>query len=155
MKKKLACWARSFLRCECGTATMEAIIVLPLAISLMAGGVEFGRIVSAHSTVDKSLRSAARYLARVPAGAVCSWGLDKARNLAVYGQTYNTGSPLVASYSTGNVTLASPACPPPFPDPTIIELRAAVPFSVQLLSAIGFSNSRTINVRHQERHIGE
>lgn len=146
---------RRLIRCESGTATIEAIIVLPLAISLMAGGVEFGRIISTHSTADKSLRSAARYLARVPSDAICSWGLTRARNLAVYGQTYNTGSPLIPGNVPGNITLTSPDCAATFPDPTVIELRAAVPFTVLMLSAIGQSNSITIRVRHQERHIGE
>lgn len=153
--KRLRCHLRRLARCESGTATIEAIIALPLAISLMAGGVEFGRLISAHSTADKSIHSAARYLARVPASAVCSWGLTNARNLAVYGRTYNTGTPLIPGNSTGNITLTSPTCGAAFPDPTVIELRAAVPFNVTMLSAIGLSNSFTLRVRHQERHIGE
>jgi TadE-like protein len=155
--KRVAFHLRRLARCESGTATIEAIIALPLAISLMAGGVEFGRIISAHSTADKSLHSAARYLARVPTGAVCSWGFTNAQNLAVYGRI-NPGTPptpLIPSYGTGNITLTSPNCPITVPDPIVIELRAAVPFTVTMLSAIGFSNSFTLRVRHQERHIGE
>ena len=60
----------NFLRkvalCERGTASLEAVIVLPVAISLMAGGIEFGRILSASATVDKSMRGAVRYLTQVP-----------------------------------------------------------------------------------------
>src|SRR5438046_797898 len=96
--------------CECGTAAMEAVIVLPIAISLMAGGIEFGRIISAHSTADKALHGAARYLARVPAAAVCDWGRPIAQNIAVYGKTTNTGSPLIPGMTTAQVTLASPDC---------------------------------------------
>jgi hypothetical protein len=141
-------------RCQTGTASLEAIIVLPLAISLMAGGVEFGRIFSAYMTADKSMRSAGRYLARVPEGAVCTWGLTNARNIAVYGQ-FASGTPLIPGWAPGDVTLASPACGAAFPNPVVIELRSAVPFTLQMLSAIGFSNSVTLNVRHQERHIRE
>ena len=146
---------KSLLRCEDGTATIEAIIVLPVAISLMAGGVEFGRILSAFTTADKSMHGAARYLARVPQDAVCGWGRDNAKNLAVYGNVAGTGSPLVPGWTAGTVTLTLPDCSAALPDPLILQLSSAVPFSVNMLSAIGFSNTFTLNVRHQERHIGE
>jgi Flp pilus assembly protein TadG len=146
---------RRLIRSEAGTATIEGIIVMPLAISLMVGGVEFGRIFSAYSTADKSMRSAGRYLARVPPAAICSWGSANARNLAVYGQTFNTGSPLLPGWTTGTVTLVRPDCGAGFADPLVIELRAAIPFTLQMLDAFGFSNTVTLNVRHEERHIGE
>jgi hypothetical protein len=145
---------RKLASCTAGTATMEAVIVMPLAISLMVGGVEFGRAISAHSTVDKSMRSATRYLARVPEDGICTWGLDNARNIAVYGQIANTGTPLVPEYTTANITFVSPGCGP-LGDPAIVELSAAVPFTLIMLNAAGFSNTRTLNVRHQERYIGE
>src|SRR5262245_9687825 len=84
-------------RCSSAAASVEAAIVMPLAIALMAGGTDFGRAVSVASTADKSMRNAARYLARVPcdsaalgtctsADAICGWGLTNAQNLAVYGK---------------------------------------------------------------------
>jgi len=145
----------SLARCESGTAAMEAVIVMPIAITLMAGGVEFGRIISAHSTADKALHAAARYLARVPETAVCGWGLPIAKNIAVYGKTTNTGAPLIPGMTPAHVTLTIPDCAAALPDPLVIELSAAVPFSLDMLSAINFSNSYTLNVKHQERHIGE
>ena len=61
-------------RCSSGTATLEAAIVLPVAIALMAGGMDFGRAFWASATADKSMRDAARYLARVqPGAALCGW----------------------------------------------------------------------------------
>src|SRR5437870_6846227 len=66
------------VHCTSGSAIMEGALVIPVAISLMAGGVEFGRIYSTASTADKSMRSAARYLARLPRDAVCGWGITKA-----------------------------------------------------------------------------
>src|SRR5262249_14196387 len=84
-------------RCTSGGATLEAAMLMPLLISLIAGGVEFGRAYSVASTADKSMRSAARYLARMPCDtltiraplacpastAVCGWGLTNAKYLAV------------------------------------------------------------------------
>src|SRR5829696_5308912 len=56
--------ALHFVRCTSGAAVLEAAVVLPLAIALMVGGVEFGRAIFNYHTVDKSLRNATRYLAR-------------------------------------------------------------------------------------------
>lgn len=154
--KKLLNLLRNVANCEAGTATLEAIIVLPVAISLMAGGIEFGRIFSERATVDKSMRSAARYLAKVPGDAVCDWGLNNAKNIAVYGQITAGSTPLVPGMTTDMVTKFSPASCVALPDPTIIELRAAVPFAVNMLPTVGpFSNIFTLSVSHQERHIGE
>src|SRR5262245_5506732 len=108
-------------RCTSAAASLEAALMMPLAISLMAGGTDFGRAYSVASTADKSMRAAARYLARMPcdaaalgactsATAICGWGFTNARNLAVYGKlTVAAGDqPLIANWSTGNVSLGLP-----------------------------------------------
>lgn len=144
-------------RCTSGTAALEGALVLPVAISLMAGGIEFGRIFVNYATADESMRSAARYLARVPQSAICGWGLTNAKNLAVYGKLNPSASdaPLIAGWTTATVTLSSPADCAALVDPVTIDLRAAVPFTALMLSAVGLSDSFTVNVAHQERHIGE
>jgi Flp pilus assembly protein TadG len=142
-------------RSTSGTALIEATIVLPLAISLMAGGVEFGRILSDYSTVGKSVRAAARYLSRVPnTTAVCGWGLTNARNLAVYGKLSPADSdqPLITGWTTGTVNVTE--CPSGFGDPVVITVTADVPYSVSMLGAIGLPNTYTLSSQHQERFIG-
>lgn len=151
------------VRCTSGTATLEGALVIPVAISLMAGGVEFGRVYSTASTADKSMRDAARYLARVcdpnftggciSATAVCGWGLTNAKNLAVYGNLSGTGNPLITGWSLSNITLQQPTDCSTLP--TIIQLKATVPFTATMLSAVGLSNTITMNVQHEERWIGE
>jgi hypothetical protein len=37
----------------------------------------------------------------------------------------------------------------------IIQLRATVPYTAFMLSAVGISNTITMNVQHEERWIGE
>jgi Flp pilus assembly protein TadG len=153
-------------RCSRGTAAIEGVIVLPVAISLMAGGVEFGRIYNTASTADKSMRSAARYLARIPcttsaAGicsastAICGWGLTNAQNLAVYGNIAGQGNALITGWTTAKVTLQQPSNCNALPNPVIIQLKADVPFTAIVLSAVGLSNSMTLHVQHEERWIGE
>jgi hypothetical protein len=155
-------------RCSSGTATVEAALVMPVMVLLMAGGVEFGRWYSVWSTADKSMRDAARYLTHMPcdgglagvctsATAICGWGLTNAQNLAVYGEiTPQTGDPkLIANWTTGSITLQQPSDCTSLPNPAIIQLTATVPFTAIMMSAVGLSNSRTFNVQHEERFIGE
>src|SRR5262245_55646331 len=157
------------VRCSAGGASIEAALMMPLAISLMAGGTDFGRAYSVSSTADKSMRDAARYLARMPcnaaalgtctsAAAICGWGLTDAKHLAVYGKlTVVSGvdQPLIAGWSTTNITLTLPTDCTALPSPTIIKLTATVPFTGIMLDAIGLSNAITMHVQHEERWIGE
>ena len=135
--------------------------MIPVAIFLMAGGVGFGQLFSAYGTAEKSMRDAARYLARVPQANLCDWGRDNARNLAMYGALTNTGQPLISTWTDPTTVNfcepGNPTCPPDnCPAPSdVIELRAAVPYAGLWSVGFGFSNSRTLNVKHQERHIGE
>jgi hypothetical protein len=119
----------------------------------MAGGVEFGRIYNTASTADKSMRSAARYLARVPASAVCGQGFTNAKNLAVYGQLTAGTTPLIAGWAPANVKTPT-NCSPTSANP-VIQLKADVPWTAIMLSTVGLSNSMTLHVQHEERWIGE
>jgi TadE-like protein len=142
-------------RCTSGTATLEAAIALPVAISLMAGGVEFGLIFSAYGTAEKSTRDAARYLARVPQQYVCDWGLTDATNLAIYGKLNPT--PGVDQLRLPiTTTITAQGCPGSITF-TVIRVDATVPYNGigSLFAAIGLPASRTINVKHEERYIGE
>jgi len=155
-------------RCSSAAAAVEAALMMPLMISLMVGGTDFGRAFAVSSTADKSMRDAARYLARMPcdaaalgtctsAAAVCGWGLTNAQNLAVYGKlTVLPGDmPLIPGWSTSNITLTLPTDCTSLPNPTVIHLEATVPFTGIMLSAVGLSNAITMHVHHEERWIGE
>jgi hypothetical protein len=131
--------------------------MMPLVISLMVGSTDFGRAFAVSSTADKSMRDAARYLARVPSGGICGWGLTNAKNLAVYGKlTVSAGDqPLIPGWSTADVTLMLPASCATLPSPTVVRLEATVPFTGLMLSAVGLTNAITMHVHHEQRWIGE
>src|SRR3974377_788664 len=75
------------VRCTSGSATVEMALIMPIMISLMVGGVDFGMAFSAHATMGKSVRNAARYLGSLPKAAACSsWAIANAKNLAVFGK---------------------------------------------------------------------
>ena len=66
---------------------VEMALIMPIMISLMVGGVDFGMAFSAHATMGKSVRNAARYLGSLPKAAACSsWAIANAKNLAVFGK---------------------------------------------------------------------
>jgi Flp pilus assembly protein TadG len=68
-------------QCSSGTALVEMTIIVPLAIALMAGVVDFGMAFSSQATLGKSVRDAARYLAGLPASAYCqTWATDYAKS---------------------------------------------------------------------------
>jgi Flp pilus assembly protein TadG len=159
---------RELARCTSGSAVLEAALVVPVAIILMAGGVEFGRVFSAYGTANKSMRDAARYLARVPdkdsggnttIANICGWGLINAKNLAMYGKLNAnpaTDTPLIPGWTDPNsITLQEPNCGGAATNPIKIDLRAAVPYSGFMFSVVGLSNTWTLSVKHQERSIGE
>ena len=159
---------RELARCTSGSAVLEGALVVPVAITLMAGGVEFGRIFSAYGTANKSMRDAARYLARVPdkdsggnltIANICGWGLANAKDLAMYGKLNAnpaTVTPLIPGWiDSSTITLQEPNCGGAATPPIRIDLRAAVPYSGFMFSVVGLSNTWTLSVKHQERSIGE
>jgi Flp pilus assembly protein TadG len=153
---------RRFSRETDGTAIVETAIALPLAIMLMVGGIEFGRIFLAYATADKTMRDATRYLARVPEDAICAtngataWGLANAKNLAMYGRIDPAvnSQPLLPEWTDASTITLSPSCGS-FGDPIVLQLQAKIPFAVFMLPAIGLPNDYTLTVQHQERFIGE
>ena len=58
-----------------GSALVEMTIVVPVAISMMAGVVDFGMAFATQATGGKSLRDAGRYLSTLPLSAACGWGV--------------------------------------------------------------------------------
>jgi hypothetical protein len=144
-----------------GTALIEATLAIPIAISLMAGGVDFGLAITTQGTGSKSIRDAARYLATVPASSVCGWGLTNAKSLAVYGKfggVDGVDAPLISGWamdggSNNNVQIGSATdCT----NPTIIQLQAKFPYNSIMLSAFLPSvTTLTLSAQHQERRIGQ
>jgi Flp pilus assembly protein TadG len=151
--KSLTDIVRRFRRCTSGTAMIEAAILMPVMVIFMVGVADFGRVYGTLATAQKSMRDATRYLTLLPPSAVCGWGLTNAKNLAVYGNVTGTGSPLITGWTTSNVTMEVPtSCTT---NPGVIRLSTDVPFTAIMWSVLGFSNSITLNTKHEERWIGQ
>lgn len=138
-------------RCSAGGPLIEFALALPLALLLLVGGVELGRGMMQYLTVDKTMRDATRYLARVPEAALAGWGLDNARNLALTGTIDGSGGYLVSHWTSPQSVVLQQSSAPVLR----IRLTASVPFQFALLPIIGLPKQMTFTVIHEERHIGE
>lgn len=148
----LALWGN-----ESGSALVEAGIVLPVAIIVLAGGLEFGRALSYHHAADKAVRNAARYIARIPEENVGN--KDNAENLVRYGiwdSSVPNGAPSLLS--PGKLTnlrliiIDNEATPP---EPSRIRLEADVSYSLPLLTVLNRDASISVTVTHEQPYIGQ
>lgn len=141
-----------FFRCCCGAAVIEAAIVLPIALLLTAGSVEFGRALLGYLTVEKTVRGATRYLARVPAAGLDSWGLANARNLVLTGSLDGTGNYLLSHWTDPASVVLTQVPTSAAPK---VSLEATVPFRFDLLPNVGLSAEIVLIIAHEERYVGE
>jgi TadE-like protein len=145
---------RRLAKDESGAALVEMTVAAPLLIVLTAGAMAFGQIMLDYATANKSMRDATRFLSRLPAGAVCGWGLNRAKNMAVYGQETAGTTPLISGWDPSTVSLASPNCSGTPTDPFNVKLQAAIPYSNTILAVIGLGTTFTMSASHEEAHIG-
>lgn len=162
---------RHFLKDRCGASVLEMTVMLPFLVALAFGVIEFGRALQHYHTVNKSMRDAARFLARVQIGCAappstsCTItdpnNLTRARNLAMTG--YVSGGTPILKYWTDPTSVT--VLITPFdnsagtyrgqPNIPRVNVRATVPFQdLGMLAVLGL-NSMTFRVQHTELHIGE
>jgi Flp pilus assembly protein TadG len=143
-------------RASSGSALVETAVILPIMISLMVGGVDFGMAFSAHATVGKSVRDAARYLGSLPTTAACStWAIANAKNLAVFGKLDPSpdDSPLISGWQadggTGNNVSVDCSMP------SVIIVLAEAPYRTLMLGAVlPKIGTITLSAQHEEQSIG-
>jgi Flp pilus assembly pilin Flp len=139
-----------FIRNENGASLVEVTLVLPLAVALMGGIAVFGDALRAYHQADKSVRSAARYLARIQnQAAIDSWAFDRAENLALRGSLDGSTPYLVNAWQTsGVISLIQEA------DADNIVIRADVDYPV-LVKWFDLPWTISYSVQHREPRIGE
>jgi Flp pilus assembly protein TadG len=143
---------RTLGRCTKGTALLETIIVLPLLLVVMIGVVDYAWSLSMQATAGKSMRDAARYLAMLPAAAVCQdWAKQNARNLAVYGNVAGTGTALVPGWTADDtgVPITIDNCGTSCP--TYVQVAGSIPLSTVIAALIPIPATLTLSTQHLER----
>jgi Flp pilus assembly protein TadG len=93
--------------------------VLPIFILLFGATAEFGRYFYEYTTLAKSARVGARYLATA---AVKSTEDTAAKNIVVYGNSAGTGNPVLSGLSTANVTITRSGGVPVLPQTVSVQI---------------------------------
>jgi Flp pilus assembly protein TadG len=93
---------------------VEFAISLPVLLLLLFGTAEFGHFMTQYSTLNDSVRDAARYVAGAAldgtdgllvTGSAWSSLVTQGQYLAVYGNTGGTGTALLPSLNVGQITI--------------------------------------------------
>ena len=165
-----------------GIAAVEFVLVLPVLLALLALAVDGGRLLADYHALSKSVRDAARFLARADAVPdVCVPGdLDRARpavaravRLAMTGRV--DGDPaadaLVAGWSASDLSEAATGVRVTLDCldnagaalgglyggraaiPSIV-VEARAPFSFGFARTLGLGPGMTIRVAHKTAHLG-
>jgi Flp pilus assembly protein TadG len=154
----------SFKRARGGAALVEFTLVAPLLLLLMCGMAEFASALRQYHIMEKGVRDAGRYLARVPMTGctVSSGAITAARNLALTGRS-SGGAALLPTWNdvaSVNVTVAecfnnSANTYRGHAQIPIIEVTASAPYvDLGLLSVIGLDDI-DLEVSHQQLWVGE
>lgn len=152
-----------FLRAKKGAALVEFSLLAPVLVMLMCGMCEFSNAMRQYHIMEKGVRDAGRYLARVPmTGCTVNGGaITAARNVALTGQT-SGGTNLLRTWSDPNtITITVAQC---FNNSSgtyrghaqmpVIQVEARAPYAdLGMLSVLGFS-AFTLDVTHQQLWIG-
>ena len=150
-----------FLRlahCTSGSVLVEMTLIVPVAVALMAGVVDFSMALANQATAGKSVRGAARYLASLPAVAICpssgtGWGVTNAQNLAVYGNIAGTGNPLISGWIASNVHVTYTAgCTNSPPESFNITVTANFSYSPIIITSLvpGSAGAFTMSATDEE-----
>lgn len=153
-----------FLRARRGAALVEFTLVAPLLIALMCGMAEFASAMRQYHIMEKGVRDAGRYLARVEMTgcAVNGGAVAEAQNLALRGQI-SGGSLLLPSWNDPNtVSVQIAQCVDNstgtyrgYPQMPVIEVTASAPYAdLGMLTVLGLGGI-TLQVSHQQLWIGE
>ena len=149
---------------------VELSVMLPMLVALGLGIGEFGRALQHHHALNKGMRDAARYLARVPVdcpsgsstGSVTNASdVGIAKNLALNGEP-SVGTARVSYWTNPASITVQVSC---FDNSAgayrgraaipRVTVSASVPYQdLGFLAVLGLP-TRTFTVSHQQMHIGE
>jgi hypothetical protein len=134
-----------FRRDEQGVQLVELAIVIPIMLLLFAGIAEFGRYFYEYSTLAKSARLGARYLASKSVTSGTDWE-GPAKNLIVYGNVGGTGNPILPGFSPANIDIQYAGGPASLPDTVTVSIINYPHESLFNLGGFLNSDSLSLNV---------
>lgn len=165
------------LRDRSGAAAAEMALVIPFLVVLMFGAVDLGNYFLSEHVVDKAVRDASRYAARLPLSDYTSCSVpsggsaeQETQRIARFGDPSGTGNQRLAGWTADNMTVVAIACDDgvssgnayatggiytDFPNGApVVTVTATVPYHA-LFGMIGFgSMSFTLYAQSQAAVIG-
>lgn len=153
-----------FIKDRKGAALVEFALVAPVLIFLMCGLAEFANAMRQYHVMEKGVRDAGRYLARVPMTActVNSGSITTARNLAITGRMSggtahlsNWTDPATVAVSVAQCVSNTTNAYRGHAQIPVIQVQASAPYAdLGMLTVLGIG---TINLEatHQQLWIGE
>jgi Flp pilus assembly protein TadG len=165
------------LRNRSGAAAAEMALVIPFLVVLMFGAVDLGNYFLSEHVVDKAVRDASRYAARLPLADYTSCTVPSAgtaeqqtQRVARFGDPSGSGNQRLAGWTADNMTTLTITCDDgvssgnayatggiytDFPDGApVVRVTATVPYHA-LFGMIGFgSMSFTLQAESEAAVIG-
>jgi Flp pilus assembly pilin Flp len=164
------------LRDRSGAAAAEMALVIPFLVVLMFGAVDLGNYFLSEHVVDKAVRDASRYAARLPLTDYASCSVpsggpaeQQTQRIARFGDPSGSGNQRLAGWTADNMTTLTIICDDgtsgnayatggiytDFPDGApVVRVTATVPYHA-LFGMIGFgSMSFNLNARSEAAVIG-
>lgn len=148
--------ARRFIACRNGVAMVEFAIVIPVLFILFAGGWEMARGLLMYEALNKSVRNASRYMARIETPTQ-----ELARRLVLTGDI-DVDQPPRFNHNNLTVTFATKTF---INDGTyrgpdgynanieVVRVQADYIFRTPLLFFLASDDPMTISVMHEQRRI--
>jgi Flp pilus assembly pilin Flp len=159
------------LRDQTGAAAAEMALVIPFLLVLMLGAVDLGNYFLSEHVVDKAVRDASRYAARLPLADYTSCTVPSAgpaeqqtQRVARFGDPSGSGGQRLAGWAADNMTSVTIACDDgtsgnnwatsgiytDFPDGApVVTVKAVVPYK-SLFGTIGLG-STTLNLNAESQ----
>ena len=178
--KEIMIWLRRGWRSQSGIASVEFVLILPLLALMLFGTIDIGRLLFDYHAVSKSVRDAARYVARSEAGALFSdlatctvnpttaadSPAQNARNMTLTGTVDLSGGYILNYWTDTTTVTVSGVC---FDnsagtyqgfysgndDIPIVTVAAAVSFPLLNGWFLDRDNDLTFTISHEEVFIGE
>ena len=173
-------WLRRARRSQNGVCSVEFVLCLPVIALMLFGTIDIGRLLFDYHAVSKSVRDAARYVARSDAGALFSdlatctvnpttaagSPTQNARNMTLTGTVDLSGGYILKYWTDTSTVTVSSAC---FDNSAgtyqgfysgetnipIVSVAAAVSFPLLNGWVLDQGSDLTFTIRHEEVFIGE
>jgi Flp pilus assembly protein TadG len=163
----------SLVRDRNGTAGVEMALVLPLLLVLMFGSFELGNYFLSEHVVDKAVRDAARYAARLPLADYSSCSVpsgeaaeQQTQRVARFGDPSGSGAARLVDWTADSMTTVTISCDTTssygtggiyadFPDGApVVTVSTTVPYNT-LFGMLGLGAvTLDLNARSQAAVIG-